>query len=158
VKIFTKRLKASAPLQLARPGEDGGEKFRVWVAPSTKVSDNGRDVERHAALRDGQLVTAIVQQKPVGHASRTRQPGTARIEGANAADAAIGRRVRMTFDDDIGAASGEQLPKLIIVDARLDTRPSSACGDAWTPSRSAPLRSGRRSCAGRPARIFSRPA
>ena len=92
------------------------------MASAAKVSDHGPGVERHSAMRDGQLITVIVQQKPVGHAADTRQPRAAGIESADAADEAIGRGVRVTADDDISAASSQQLFELLSGDARVDPR------------------------------------
>jgi hypothetical protein len=93
-----------------QPGEDGSKEFRVRVASAAQVSDNGSGVERHSAMRDGQLIAVIVQQQPVRHAGGTRQPGAAGVEGADAADEAIGRGVSMAADDDVSTASGEQPP------------------------------------------------
>ena len=41
------------PYLLALSGEDGGDKLSVGMASPLKVTDDGIDVERHAAVRYG---------------------------------------------------------------------------------------------------------
>jgi len=50
------------------------------------------------------------------------RPGAAGIEGADAADAPVGDVVSVAADDDVGVASGQQPPQLLIRGARSDAR------------------------------------
>jgi hypothetical protein len=105
---------------LTLPGEDGGNELRIRVAAATKIGDNGLNVKRHPTVRDGQIVTVVFEKKPARGPERTWQPRAARIEGTDTADETISCEMSMAADHDASIGSGEQLPELLIGDARLD--------------------------------------
>lgn len=92
------------------------------MTPAAQVADNGLDIKRHAAVRDGQIIAVIFNEKPARSAAGAWQPRGTRIEGADAVDETIGGHMGMAASDDAGAASGEQRPELFISDARIDSR------------------------------------
>jgi len=64
---------ACAALETALAGEYGGDELRVGMPSSVKVADNSIDVERGAAVGDGQGVAVVFQEKPAGDAAGTGQ-------------------------------------------------------------------------------------
>jgi hypothetical protein len=86
-----------------------------------KVTDDRIDVERRGVESDVQRLVIIRHQKPAGGAMRPGQSGTARIQGSNAVNETISSGMSVTADDDIGTAPGQQLPKLRIACAGLDS-------------------------------------
>jgi hypothetical protein len=68
------------------------------MAPATKVSGNGAGVKRHSAMRDGQVIAVVFEDKPARDAAGTGQTHAARIEGADAVGEAVGGTVSMAAD------------------------------------------------------------
>jgi len=55
------------------------------MTPPAQVRDDGLDVERHVAARDGRSVAVALEEQPARDAAAPRQPGAAGVEGADAA-------------------------------------------------------------------------
>jgi hypothetical protein len=105
---------------LALSGEEGGDELGVRVAPAVKIADDRIDIEGDAAMGDGQGLAVVFQENPAGRAAGTGQAGAAGIEGPDAVDETVGGDVSMAADDDVGAASGQQRPELLVGEARFD--------------------------------------
>ena len=102
-------------------GEDAFEEGGVGVAAAVQVADHGTDVEGHGAVLDDHVTrAAVLNEQPVGPAGRPGHPGTARVEGADAADQAVGLIVGVTAHDHIGAAPGQQAAELLVGEAGVD--------------------------------------
>jgi len=99
-------IKRSPSSQLTGAGEDGGDAFRAGMTPLAQVGGNRPGVVRHSAMRDGQMITVVLHQKPVRDAMAARQPRAAGIKRPDAADNAVGGAMGVAADDDIGAAAG----------------------------------------------------
>ena len=101
-------------------GEDGGDELRVRMVSSMEVADNGIDVKRCTAVGDGHADAIVFEEEPACRAARTRHPGAAGIEDADAVNETIGDEMRVTADDHVGAASGKQRPEFLVGDAGFD--------------------------------------
>ena len=92
------------------------------MASAPKIAGNGLNVKRHPTVRNSEIIAVVFKEKPVREAAGTRQPGAAGIEGADTANETICGEMSMAADDQLGVGSGEQLPELLIGDARIDSR------------------------------------
>ena len=101
-------------------GEDGGDELGVGVASPAKIADDRTDVEGDTAMGDGQGLAVVFKENPAGGAAGTGQAGTAGIEGPDAVDETVRGDMSMAADDDLGAASGQQRPELLLGEAGFD--------------------------------------
>ena len=75
-------------VETALAGEDGGDELRVGVTSSSKIADNGIDVERYAAMGDRQGL-AVLDEEPAGGSAGPGQSRTAGIEDPDAVNETI---------------------------------------------------------------------
>ncbi len=87
-----------------------------------KVADHGGDVKGRGVLGDGQGIAVVVEQEPASGAGGPGQPRGAGVEHPDAVNETIGRDMGMAADDDVGAASRQQRPQLLIGDVGTDAR------------------------------------
>jgi hypothetical protein len=101
-------------------GQDGADECGVGMTPPAKIADDSVNVKRRATLRDCQGIAIIVKEQPAGGPAVSGHPRTAGIQRANAVDQTVGDDVSVAADDDIGIASRQQRPELLIGDVRFD--------------------------------------
>jgi hypothetical protein len=92
------------------------------MTPLAHVGGNRPGVVWHSAMRDGQMITVVLHEKPVRDAMAARQPRASGIERPDAVGDAVSGVVGVAADDDVGAAPGEQLAQLLFADVRSDPR------------------------------------
>ena len=88
-------------------GENGRHELRIGMPAAAKIADDRRPVKRHVPVRPHQLIAAVLEEQPAGEAAIPGQACAARIEGADAADDAVGSGVSVTPHDNVGIGARE---------------------------------------------------
>jgi hypothetical protein len=92
------------------------------VTAAVQVADHRSNVEGHGAVLGGQAaMPAALEEQPAGLAGRSRHPGAAGVERADAADQTIHLVVGVAADHHVGAAPGQQAAELLVGEVGIDT-------------------------------------
>ena len=98
---------------LTLTGEDIPDECRVGMTAAVQIAGHGTGIVGYGTVLSGQASTAaVLKEQPAGSTRRPRHSGATGVEGADAADQAVGLIVGVAAHHHVGTAPGQQAAEL----------------------------------------------